>query len=79
MKTIERVCQIKNGKTWETTYTETDPGSVYAALSRDLIAKKINECKYIRSIKRTPNYDGTCTIAVLYSTGDVRSIYTVQE
>lgn len=76
MREIKRVVEIKCSKGWGATHTDTDPASVYEHLSRDLIAKKINACTYIRSIKRSNNYDGTQTIVVTYDTA-TRSVYTV--
>ena len=75
-KTIKRIAQKKAGKTWVGTYTDTDIASVYKSLSHDLIAKKINACTYIKSIKRIQNYDGTNTIIVTYD-NNVRSVYTI--
>lgn len=49
---------------------------IYKRLSNDLIAKKICQCRYIKSIKRRNNYDGTCEITVTYN-NNVRNIYTV--
>lgn len=73
---IKRIAQKKTGKTWVDTYIDNDATSVYKSLSHDLIAKKINACTYIKSIKRTQNYDGTNTIIVLYD-NNVRSVYTI--
>lgn len=78
MRNIERVAQKKVGNKWETTHIMTDQFEIYRALSNDLIAKKLNGCSYIRSIKRTPNYDGTQTIVVLYNNG-VKATYTVTD
>lgn len=78
MRDINRVIQIKTGKKWTTSHTDTNPESIYQSLARDLIAKKINSCSYIRAIKRIQNYDGTITITVNYD-NDTRSVYTVRE
>lgn len=77
MKEIKRVAEKKVNKKWVETFTCTDELEVYKALTSDLIAKKINACQYIKTIKRTPNYDGTQTITVTYD-NDCRSIYTVK-
>ena len=74
---IKRIAQKKTGKTWVNTYIDTCPGTVYKSLSHDLIAKKINACTYIKSIKRIQNYDGTNTIIVTYD-NNVRSVYTIE-
>ena len=75
-KTIKRIAQKKDGKTWVNTYIDTDISSVYKSLSHDLIAKKLNACTYIKSIKRIQNYDGTNTIIVTYEY-NTRSLYTI--
>ena len=73
---IKRIAQKKTGKTWADTYIDNDAASVYKSLSHDLIAKKLNACTYIKSIKRVQNYDGTNTIIVLYD-NNTRSVYTI--
>lgn len=74
---IKRIAQKKDKKTWVNTYIDTCPETVYKALSHDLIAKKLNACAYIKSIKRIQNYDGTNTIIVLYD-NNTRSVYTIK-
>ena len=76
MREIKRVIEIKNGSKWGLSHVVTDETEIYKCLSTDLIAKKLNNCSYIKSIKRIPNYDGTQTITVDYGNG-CRSIYTV--
>ena len=78
MKETKRIVEIKNGRNWETTFSSTEPAYIFESLSKDLIAKKINECTYIRNIKRVNNYDGTITITVNYN-NDTRSVYTIPE
>lgn len=78
MREIKRIVEIKNGRKWETTFSSTEPAYVFESLSKDLIAKKINACAYIGSIKRANNYDGTITITVNYN-NDTRSVYTIPE
>ena len=73
---IKREFQVKHGRKWGTEYEYTDHASIYEWLVHDLVAKKINACTYIRSIKRTNNYDGTQTIVVTYD-GNTRNIYTI--
>jgi hypothetical protein len=62
---------------WVEAHTITDEATVYARLSEDLIAKKINKCLYIKSIKRVNNYDGTQNITAVYDHG-VKVVYTVK-
>lgn len=60
-------CYVKEGKTFKEVYTTTDPETIFRRLSGDLIAKKLNACNYIRSIKRANLYNGYQKITV---TGD---------
>ena len=78
MNAIKREFQSKQGKEYVTTYTQENECEVYKELAHCLIAKKINQCKYIRSIKRVQNYDGTITIFVYYIDGD-RNVFTVAD
>lgn len=58
---------------WETGVEE----DVYKSLASELIAKKINCCSYIKSIKRRQLYNGFIEITVNYDNGG-RRIYTVK-
>lgn len=78
MRNIQKIVETKSGSKWEVTYTCTDEKEVYDSLAHDLIAKKINACTYIRSIKRNNNYDGTQNITISYD-NNVRAVYTVSE
>lgn len=51
----------------EVTYVETNNERVLESLCCELIAKKLNQCRYITRIKRTPNYDDTQTITITYA------------
>lgn len=53
---------------------------VWEDLAKDLIAKKLEACRYISSIKRKQNYDGTNTIIVNYAAdcGGGRRVYTIK-
>lgn len=77
MKEIKKVVEIKNGGKWEISHVVTDETEIYKSLSADLIAKKLNACSYIKTIKRVCNYDGTQTILVNYD-NSCRAIYTVK-
>lgn len=68
--------QKKIGNRWETLSTDTNSALIHENLLGDLIAKKLEECTYIKSIKRTQNYNGTITITVTYI-DNVRRVYTV--
>lgn len=73
------VFQHKQGNEWVETWA-TEGERVYEDLAKDLIAKKLENCTYIRSIKRKQNYDGTNTITVNYTPdcGGGRRIYTIE-
>lgn len=73
----KRVFEIKEGRAWRETYTTTEPTEVYKYLAEELIAKKINACTYIRSIKRQNLYNGFQKIVVSYDNGG-RSVYTIK-
>ena len=68
---------IKNGKNYVETYTTTDPINIYQRLTDCLISKKINCCKWIRSIKRDNLYNGYQKITVLQDNG-VKAEYIVK-
>jgi len=70
-----RISQKKTGKTWVNTYIDNDAASVYKSLSIDMIAKKINQARYIKSIKRIQYYTHV-EIIVTYD-NNVRSLYYV--
>ncbi len=74
---IKRIVTIREGRAWRETYTTNDPVEVYKALVEDLIAKKINACAYIRSIKRENLYNGFQRITVSHENG-VKAVYTVK-
>ncbi len=70
MKLCDRkwhVCGIHDSMTDE---------EIYMRLCSELVAKKVNNCRYIKSIKRRNNYDGTQEITVTYD-NEVRYIYTI--
>ena len=76
METIRRF-EIKKGRTWETTCTQTGAEAVHF-LASELAAKYIGKAQYIRSIKRVNHFDGTKTYTVTYASdiGGGRAIYT---
>lgn len=73
--TIEK----KQGRKWIVTYQKQDSSAYfYHCLSHDLIAKKINQCRYIKRISRKSLYNGYSNIIVLYD-NDVRATYTIED
>lgn len=75
---MKKIVEVKNGKKWDVEFFDTDELSIYQSLTNDLIAKKINQCTYIKSIKRTPLYNGTQKITVVYD-NNCRAIYEVKD
>jgi tRNA(Ile)-lysidine synthase TilS/MesJ len=73
----KRVFEVKKGRAWCESVVITDPVEVYKFLAEELIAKKINACSYIRSIKRTNLYNGYQKIVISYDYGG-RAVYTIR-
>lgn len=69
---------IKDGKSYAETYCATDPAIIYERLCRDFIAKKLNACEYIRSIKRENLYNGYQRITVLQN-NDCKTVYIIKD
>lgn len=77
MKISEVFEEKHNGKYIETWRTE-DKTRVFEDLSRNLISKKLCECTWIRSIKRTQLYNGFIKITVSED-NNCRRIYYIPE
>ena len=71
------IIERKEGKGYKEIYKSTDTETIYTRLTNELIAKKINNCTYIKSIKYRCNYDGTRTIIISYDNG-TRALYTIK-
>ena len=78
MNENKKTVELKQGNKWIEEYTTTNDIEIYQSLSSDLIAKKINQCSYIKSIKRTPLYDGYQKILITYS-NNCRAFYIVKD
>lgn len=72
------IYESKEGRTYTETWRSEDSARVYEDLAQELIAKKINECRYIKSIKRTNLFNGFQNIVVTYDHGGRRT-YTVKK
>ena len=59
-------------------YQTSDPLEIYTRLTNTLIAKKINCCKWVRSIKRENLYNGYQKITVLQNNG-IKEIYIIKD
>ena len=75
---IYRIAQKKENNNWINCYETYNETEIYKSLCNDLIAKKINACRYIKSIKRIQNYDSTIKIIVSYD-NNTRSVYRIKE
>jgi hypothetical protein len=69
---------IKEGKNYIETYSTIDPLIIYQRLTNTLIAKKINCCNWVRSIKRVNLYNGYQKIIVLENNG-CKSEYIIKD
>ena len=71
MRVYKQIVETKNGRAaWILDHINSDKAMVLENLACDLIAKKINECRYISTIKRRNCYDGTQEITVVYTDAD---------
>jgi len=81
MKDISEVYEVKQAGKWVETYRTEHRDIVYERLTHDLVAKYLEKCSYIKSIRRTQNYDGTITITIYMqhgSAGAERAVYTIE-
>lgn len=68
---------IKENNKYIETYATTDPETIYRRLTEELIAKKINCCKWIQSIKRVNLYTGYQKITV-HETNGIKAEYIIK-
>lgn len=71
------IYEAKEGSRYTETWRNEDPAEVYKDLAEELINKKLNECRYIRSIRRKNLFNGFQQITVTYDHGGRRT-YTVK-
>lgn len=79
MKKIQMITELKQADNkWHLNcvHENMTTEEIYKRLADAVIAKKVCGCRYIKSIKRRNNYDGTCEITITYD-NRVRNIYTV--
>ena len=76
MEKVNVKYEEKRGREYVVTWSTEEEKQVYEDLAHELIAKKINGCTWIRSIKRVPLYTGFDRITVQYDHGG-RRVYTV--
>ena len=69
---------IKENNKYIETYSTVDPLIIYQRLTNSLIAKKINACQWIKSIKRVNLYNGYQKIIVLENNG-CKSEYIIKD
>lgn len=75
---VKREYQEKKTGKYITTFTDTDELTVYQELAQRLIAKKINGCKWITTIRRNNLYNGYSKIIITYDNGG-RDVFTVKD
>lgn len=76
---MERVTiYIKEGKYYIESHSITDPETIYKQLTTCLIAKKINCCTWIKSIKRENLYNGYQKITIVQDNG-IKEEYIIKE
>jgi hypothetical protein len=69
---------IKENGRYIENYSTTDASRIYQLLTNDLISKKINCCKWIKSIKRENLYTGYQKITVFQDNG-CKSEYIIKD
>ena len=73
-----RIIEVKEGNKWIVSSTIEDIAEIYETLARELLAKKVQMCKWITKITDRTNYDGTRKIVVTYDNGH-RSVYQIAD
>ena len=68
---------VKENNKYIETYATTDIETIYRRLTEELIAKKINSCKWIQSIKRNNLYNGYQKITV-HETNGIKAEYIIK-
>lgn len=71
------VYEKRDGNKWVETYRSEDRAWVYSGLAHCLIAKKLDECTWIKRIEKKQRYDDYTTIVVYEDNGN-RRVYTVE-
>ena len=74
---VMRICEVKENGKYNETFRNYEKEIVYCELSNRLIAKKINHCTWIKSIHRTPLYNGYEKIVVYYD-NNCRDIFIIE-
>ena len=72
------VYQNKKGRGYETVQESDDADWINRQFLRELVAKKLAACSWVRSIRREPLFNGFHKYTVTYDHGG-RSIYTIQD
>lgn len=71
------ITEMKKARSWKVIWETDNEARVHEELMRDLVAKKLHECTYIKSIKETTDYTGYRTITVTYD-NDTRRRYRIR-
>jgi len=73
-----RITEVKENGSWNIFNIDYDERDVYCELSNRLISKKINKCTWIKSVKRTPLYNGYQKIVIYYYNG-VKDTFIIED
>lgn len=74
---IERRYEVKEGRTWRTTYRTEEPEEIYKSLAQQLMSHKVFHAPYIKRMEQRTNYDGTRTVK-FYEDNGGRSVYIIE-
>lgn len=73
---IERRFEVKEGRTWRTTYRTEDQAEIYKSLAQELMNSKIFHSSYYKRMEQRNNYDGTRTVTFYQDNG--KSVYIIE-
>jgi len=75
---IQMTMYRKEGKEYIATYFSDDPYHVTESLQNALIAKYLQKCTYIKSIKREQIFNGFIRVIVYYDCCNSKCVYIVK-
>ena len=76
MTNISKTVEIKKGNAWSVTAHTEHVETVYTSYARDLQAKYLHKCTYIKKVVRKPLYNGFDKV-IFYHNNGVRVTYIV--
>ena len=76
MQAVKYQYQVKENGAWTTRYESTEPAAVYQGLASCMVAKKLDECLWIKRI--VVKRDGSETRTIIFYEGNGnRRVYEV--